>query len=806
MKVSTKWLNEYVKVDDIDPVELGEKIERTAVEVDSVSKREEGQKKIVVGYVLECVPHPNSDHLHICQVDVGDNEPYQIVCGAPNIAAGQKVIVALPNSWIAGHVKIKKSKMRGEISMGMICGLQEIGFEDKVVPEKYKDGIYVLPADAIPGEPVFKYLGMDESIIDLDITPNRGDLLSMRGVAHEIAAIYDRNVNFEHPEVKENSDYKIDDFISLQESDSNLVAPYKLRMIKNVNVQPSPLWLQKRLWNAGIRPVNNVVDATNYILMDYGQPLHAFDFDQFDGGKFAVKLAQNGEKLTTLNGDEQELRNSDIIIANGDKPVAIAGIMGGLDTEVTTESQNIVLEAAVFNGSMIRKTARRLNLHSDASQRFERGINYATVQEALDNAAALIAKLGDGDIVSGTLEINPYSKKNTEITITSAYINKVLGTSLTDEDVTSIFERLGFEVDKDSTGTLIISVPPRRWDIEIQADLIEEIARIYGYDNIPTTLPTMPLTEGHYTKAQSMIRTARQLLEGAGLSQAISYGLTTETKATRFMLNEAETTALDFPMSSDHTTLRMNLISGLLDDIAYNQARKVNDVALYEQGRVFLRQKDQERPDDVEHIAGALTGLFHQSSWHNEKQPVDFYLTKGIVEYLLHSLGIKDGINYVATAEYEELHPGRTAKIYVNDTLIGLIGQVHPNLAKELKIKPTYVFELDMQQIIALPKATKVYTPVSKYPEINRDIALLVPNEITNAQIVDSIKRNGGHFLVDVKLFDLYQGKNIATGFKSLAYTLVYRNNEGTLNDDEINLAFEKVVNKLQEELEVNVR
>lgn len=806
MKVSTKWLNEYVQVDDLDPKELGEKIERTAVEVDSVTRRSEGQKKVVVGHVLECIPHPNSDHLHICQVDVGEDDPYQIVCGAPNIKAGQNVIVALPNSWIAGHIKIKKSKMRGEVSMGMICGLQEIGFPDAVVPKKFADGIYVLPPDAVPGEPVWKYLGMDESIIDIDITPNRGDMLSMRGVAYEVAAMYDREIQLSHPTVKESQSLKINDFLELKDSDNELVSPYKLRMVKNVTVKPSPLWMQKRLWNAGIRPINNVVDVTNYILLDYGQPLHAYDYDCLDSKSFSVRLAHDGEKLTVLDGKEIQLKENDMVVTTDDHPVALAGIMGGKNTEVSSQTQNVVLESAVFNSSKIRKTARRENLHSEASQRFERGINIATVQEALDAAVQLIAELGEGEVVSGTLEISHHNPENVKIEIAPERINKVLGTKLLDEEIVGIFERLRFTISKDETGVLTVSVPPRRWDLAIPADLIEEVARIYGYDNIPTSLPTMPVTPGHYTKAQKIIRDARTILESSGLSQAISYGLTTETKAKRFMLNEAEMTQLDFPMSSDHTTLRMNLISGLLDDVAYNQARKVNDLAFYEQGRVFLRAKDAERPKDIEYLAGALTGKFHESTWHDDASPVDFYLTKGIIDNLLSTLGIGGDIRYEATAEYEEMHPGRTAKIFVDDQLIGMLGEVHPSLAKELKIKTTYVFELDLQRIINLPRLAETYKPVSRYPEVTRDIALLVPNEITNYQIVESIKQNGGRFLADVKLFDLYQGEKIDKGFKSLAYTLVYRNSEGTLNDDEINRAFDKVVQRLQEELEVTVR
>ena len=805
MKVSTKWLNEYVKVDDLKPQALGEKIERTAVEVDSVSRREEGQKKIVVGHILECIPHPNSDHLHICQVDVGEEEPYQIVCGAPNVAAGQNVIVALPNSWIAGHIKIKKSKMRGKLSQGMICGLQEIGFPDAVVPKKFEDGIYVLPSNAVPGDPVFGYLGMDEYIIDLDVTPNRGDMLSMRGVAREVGAIYDRQVNLIHPQIEESITLKINDFLQLKAADTNLVSPYKVRLIKNVKVQSSPLWLQKHLWNAGIRPVNNVIDVTNYVLLDYGQPLQAYDYDKINSKELSVRLAHEGEKFKTLDGEERKLKSHDMVVVCGDKPIALAGIMGGAATEVNSDTQNIVLEAAAFDPSMVRKTARRENLHSESSQRFERGIDLGTIQEALDKAAQMIADLGKGEIVGQTLEINPRHVEDKKIQITTNKINKILGTTLSETNIISIFERLGFEVQKDELGILMVNIPSHRWDLSIPADLIEEIARIYGYGNIPTTLPIMPLTEGKYTKSQAFIHAVRSLLESAGLTQAISYSLTTVTKAKRFMLDNTEMTSLDFPMSSDHTTLRMNLISGLLDDVAYNQARKVENVALYEEGRVFLRDKNQKRPRDVEHIAAALSGLFHELSWHDTKYPVDFYLIKGIVEFLLSSLGITK-VHYEATTEYNELHPGRSAKIFVNNEFIGLIGQIHPTLAKELKIKPTYVFELNLQKLIALPKKEEVYVPVSKYPKVTRDIALLVPQEITNETLMKTIKKYGGNFLTKIKLFDLYDGQNIEARYKSLAYTLVYSDLKGTLNDEEINKAFDKVVQKLKEELNVTVR
>ena len=803
MKVSTKWLNEYVPVADLEPLALAEKIERTAVEVASTGKLEDGLKKIVVGYTLDVKDHPNSDHLHICQVDIGEEEPSQIVCGAPNIKAGQKVIVALPNSRIAGNVKIKRGKMRGEVSEGMICALQELGFSESVVPKEFADGIYVLPEDAKPGEPVFGYLGMDEAVIDLDITPNRGDLLSMRGAAHEIAAIYDREVTLPVPNVIESATDEIADHVTVS-APEELAKPYMMRVIKDVKVKESPMWLQTRLWNAGIRPLNNIVDVTNYILLDYGQPLHAFDLDKLGSKQVVVRLAKEGEMLVTLDGEERKLQPNDIVITANDVPVALAGTMGGLETEISDETTTVALEAAVFDGHRIRKTSRRENLHSEASMRFERGVDVAAVREALDAAAAMIAELGEGQVVKGVASVNEPETTPAKIKTSASHINKVLGTELTVEQIQAIFDRLGFETTV-AADELTVYVPTRRWDIAIAADLVEEVARIYGYDNLPTTLPAGQTTPGSYTPAQKLIRQARQTLEATGLDQAISYGLTTEEKAKRFALEEALPTNLDFPMSSEHTTVRMNLISGLLDDLAYNAARKVNDVALYEQGRVFFRDEDQTRPREVEHIAGAVTGLVSDANWNTTKQEVDFFYLKGIVANLLHELGVTNE-SYQAVA-MPDMHPGRTAAIYAGETYLGFIGEVHPNTAKEYKLKQrVYVFELDLQKVIELPKAAKLYTPVSKYPSITRDIALAVSADVTNQQIEDCIRKNGGAFLKDIKLFDVYQGEHIMDGFKSLAYTLVYSDPNTTLQDEAVTKAFEKVQAKLVEEFEADIR
>ncbi|WP_047999541.1 phenylalanine--tRNA ligase subunit beta [Lactiplantibacillus herbarum] len=805
MRISTTWLRDYLKL-DIPADELAEKIERTAVEVDGVIRPSEGLKKVVVGHVLECEPHPDSDHLHVCQVDVGEEEPLQIVCGAPNVAAGENVIVALPNSWIGDHTKIKKGKMRGIVSFGMLCALDELGFDEKLVPKEVADGIFILPADAVPGEPVFSYIGMDDEIIDLSITPNRGDMLSMNGTAHELAAIYDQKPTMPTVDLQESATDVAEDDLTVQvDADETDVPTYKMRLIKNVTVKPSPLWLQVRIWNAGMRPINNVVDATNYVLMQYGQPLHAFDYDQLTAGKINVRLAKEGEHLTTLDGEDRELLPTDLLICSDDQPICLAGAMGGLDTEVTDKTTTIALEGAVFDAVRIRKAAHNHDLHSEASMRYERGIDHGMTGTALDAAAAMIAELGDGTVAKGMAVGRDEDVQPVTVAITLSRINHVLGTELTNETVADIFKRLDFPtVVADDTFT--VTVPSRRWDIHLPADLIEEVARLYGYDNLPATLPTGQPTIGKLNETQQVIRNSRKLMESAGLTQAISYSLTTAEKAHAFALHASELTNLDFPMSSERTALRLSLVSGLLDDLAYNNARKEHNVALYEEGRVFYSQPEEVRPVEVEHIAGAITGSMVKKSWGVAEQPVDFYQIKGIVASYLKSLALAEEVRYVANSDHAEMHPGRTANIYVGDQLVGFVGEVHPTTAKAYKVRETYVFELDLTALIALPKARQQYQPISKFPSMTRDVAMLIDDNVTNATIVALINQKGGAHLQDVQLFDVYNGSHVPDGKKSLAYTLTYQNQDATLVDEEVTQAFDKVLTALTDELGAEIR
>lgn len=805
MLVSYKWLQEYLDLSKITPKELGDKMSVTGIEVEGVSYPSEGLKKIVVGEVMECVPHPDSDHLSICQVDIGEAELSQIVCGAPNVKAGIKVIVALPGSRIAGNVKIKKGKMRGVVSNGMICSLQEIGYADSVIPKEFSEGIQYLPQDAVAGEEVFKYLEMDDAIIELSITPNRADALSIRGVAYEVGAIYNQKPVF-NDEVLVEADRLAAEKIAVRVADTTDTPAYQIRIIENVKVAASPQWLQNRLMNEGIRPINNVVDVTNYILLLFGQPLHAFDYDKLGSKEILVRRAVDAEELVTLDGETRKLTSDNIVITNGSAPVALAGTMGGLDSEITETTTTVALEAALFDSTSIRKTSKQFNLRSESSSRFEKGINRGTIGEACEAAAAMIASLAGGEVLAGAVKGAEPVVENAVVTTTLAHINRALGTELTTTDVDAVFAALGFEAFEEQ-GTYTVSVPPRRWDIHIEADLVEEVARIYGYDKLPSTLPSGETVAGSLTAHQQKTRDLRSLLEGTGLSEAISYALTTEAKSESFAMKDSKLTRLDWPMTEERAVLRLNLISGLLDDVAYNIARKNQNVALYEIGRVFYQENDPKKdlPQEEKHLAFAVCGDVIVKDWQTKAQKVDFFTVKGIVEAVFAKFKLAERITYEAS-HMKDLHPGRAADIFLDGEKIGFLGQVHPAVAKAYDVPETYVAELNLAALLTAEVAPLVYQNVSKFPSVSRDIAMLVAEKISNQEITAVIAKAAGKFLTDVKLFDVYQGANIESGQKSMAYSLTFVNPEATLTDDEINRGMEKVTKALAENFAAVIR
>ncbi len=804
MKVSYKWLKEYLDLSDVTPDELAEKMSRTGIEVDDVIYPGKGLSKIVVGETLSVVDHPDSDHLHVCQVNIGTEEPIQIVCGAPNVAAGQKVIVALHGARITGNAKIKKGKMRGQESNGMICSLAELGYSESVVSKKYADGIFVLPAEAVPGTEVVDLLELDDAILDIDITPNRADALSMRGSAYEVAAIYNKALKFPEAPVSEKTG-SVTDYIKVAVEDTNDAPAYHIQVIKDVKIAESPLWLQNKLMNGGIRPINNVVDITNYILLEYGQPLHAFDYDQIGSKEIIVRRAKENETMTTLDGVERTLDTDNIVITNGTAPIALAGVMGGLDSEITDGTVTVALEAALFNPVLIRKTAGKFNLRSESSSRFEKGINVATIRTAGQHAAELIHELAGGTIVAGTASVDTVEVKDTEVVITLEKINRSLGTAISSGEVTAIFNQLGFASTFDGE-IFTVAVPPRRWDISIYADILEEVARIYGYDNLPETLPITPALPTALTPKQHTMRITRRFMEGAGLTQNISYVLTTAEKAREYAVEDKEGIRLAWPMSEDRSTLRMNLLSTLLDNAAYNVARKNTDIQFYEIGRVFFPSADSVLPIEAERLAGVMTGMAYQKDWQMAAEPVNFYHAKGVLDGYFETMGLSDQIRFEAAKDLKWMHPGRTAAVYLGDAYIGYVGQVHPATANAYDLKETYAFEIDFEAIIAAPKEVITQQPIPKFPGVTRDVALLVDETVTHQQIVKTIKENGGKFLKDVHLFDIYQGKGIEDGKKSVAYSMSFLNPEATLVDEDINKAFTKLVAALETECGAAIR
>ncbi len=792
MLVSIKWLKDYVNTQQLPPAELGEKITRSGIEVDAVIDRSHGMTNIVVGYVESCVKHPEADKLSICQVNVGE-ETTQIICGAPNIAAGQKVIVARPGAKLPGDIKIKKAKLRGEESNGMICSLQELGIESKLVPKAYAEGIYVLPEDAETGSDVLTNFDLDDTVLELGLTPNRADAMSMLGVAYEVGAILSEEVKLPEISYPEASDTAAS-LLTLNVDAPEANPLYVAKVIRNIKVQESPMWLQQRLMAAGVRPHNNVVDVTNYILMEYGQPLHAFDYDALETGNITVRHAKEDEMITTLDDAERKLSGHHLVITNGEKPVAIAGVMGGANSEVNEATTTVVIESAYFASGSVRQTSKDHGLRSDASSRYEKGVDPNRVIPAAERAAQLLSELAGGEVLAGSVVFDELNKEERTVKVSPDFINSRLGMKISFEDMWDILNRLKFNTEA-ANGQLVISVPTRRQDIQIPEDVVEEIARLYGYDEIPATLPEAETTPGGLTPYQAKRRIVRNLMEGAGLLQATTYSLTSEKSAKQFALEETETTRLLMPMSEERSILRQSLLPHLLESVTYNTARRMDSVALYETGSVFLKG-DDELLNEQEHLAVAMTGLWLDNSWQGEKKPVDFFVLKGIVESLGNKLGVQLRFE---RGQMDDLHPGRTAFIMLDGQRIGVMGQLHPSEQKARDLKTTVVMELNLAALLNLETEALLYTPVPRYPSISRDIALVLSKIVEAATIETVIRNAGGKLLKDVRVFDLYEGDKMEEGKKSVAFSLTYFDPEKTLTDEEVINAHEKVLAALTE-------
>ncbi len=790
MLLSYKWLNEYINIDD-NAEKLAEKITRGGLEVEEVIRLNEELSGLVVGYVVSKEKHPDAEKLNVCKVDVGNEELLQIVCGAPNVEAGQYVIVATVGAKLPG-IKIKKAKLRGVESQGMICSLKELGFNQSVIPKHSQDGIFVFSSEQKLGMDIVELLNLNDSIIDISITPNRADALSMRGLVYEVAALYGKKSNFKSE--LENKKYCDTNIAVTIESDK--CPTYYAQVVKNIEVKESPLWLQTKLMNSGIRPINNIVDITNYVLLEFGQPMHAFDKDLL-GNNILVRQAKEEEKLVTLDGEERTLTSNDLVITDGTEPVALAGVMGGKDTEVNNGTTSIILESAYFNPISVRKTSAYHGLRSDSSARFEKGIDPKLQLLALERAVELILEL------CPQAEVEQYVGKQQEIiekeiTVSTEYLNNILGLSLSSKEIEDKLLALGFSV-KNNNSELVIKIPTRRPDITIKQDIAEEVVRLYGYDNVPATLPKFTkATKGGLTYKQKMIRELRRAYLNVGFSDTINYSLVSEEEASQFTQEKNINVKLLMPMTETHSTLRQSLIPGLLNTVSYNLARQQKNLKFIEIGRVFFGSGDEDiQPKEELYLSAALTGKEQLTKWLKEEKDIDFYSAKGYLELLFDKLGITENITY-EKASIEKMHPGRTANVIYKGEIIGFVGEVHPMYAREIDLNTTYVFEINLDKVIFNEKVKPLYSEISKYPMVTRDIALLIDKKDEFRNIENVVLSINNKLISKVELFDIYEGIGLPEDKKSIAITVTYSDKEKTLNEGEINNAHNKIVSELE--------
>lgn len=778
MLLSKKWLNQYIDVSDLSGEALGDLITKNGIEVESVTNRGEGLSGLVVGRVLSCEKHPEADKLNVTKVDIGECDPVQIVCGAPNVREGQHVIVAKVGARLPG-LKIKKAKLRGVESQGMICSLEELGFEKKQIREDEQDGIHTFRESVQVGADVLDLLDLNDEVIELGLTPNRSDCLSLYGIIHEVAAILERPYTLPTADVTSSSPSDM----SIELATPNC-SYYAAREVKGVTIAESPQWLKNILIAEGVRPINNIVDVTNYVMLEIGQPLHAFDAKKL-GNSIVVRQAENGEEMVTLDDVTRTLDSSMMVITDGQAPVAIAGVMGGANTEVDQSTKDIILESAYFDPASVRKTSRTLGLRSDSSARFEKGVDPERVMLALDRAAQLIVELGGGAI-HDAVRSGEVESRAREIQVSIDYINKRLGMTLDRQTIVHILERLGLATEGDDV--LTVHIPSRRPDLELPADITEEVARLYGYDSLPSTLPASR-SKGYLPAINVLRRQTRRLLQGVGLSQAITYSLTSEAHATRFGGKADQLVRLAMPMSEERSVLRTSLVPGLLEAARYNTARQQSNVALYETGRVYT-EHGEPLPREKERVAGVVTGLWMDHRSQGTRIPVDYFVAKGIVDTLVQTLRLD--VTYEAVS-MPDMHPGRTANILMDGEVIGYVGQVHPVTSKDVYgMKEVYVFELDL---LALRRdETLLYQDVPRYPSVSRDLALVLSREIPAGTVEQTIRQAAGPLLIDLVLFDVYTGENVGEDEKSIAFSLKFQDPSRTLQDEEVTAIYETIV------------
>lgn len=796
MRVPIEWLKSYVDIDNLDDKTLMDKLVLTGSNNEGSFKICEGIENVVVGKILDITQHPNADKLVVVTVDVGTEE-IQIVTGATNISTGDYIPVALNGAIIAGGVKIKKGKLRGEVSNGMLCSLEELGFEGSSIPKEFDDGILILDQPYPIGEDILKILKLDQTVIEFEITPNRPDCLSMMGMAREVSASFDVPVKL--PELyNESADSEVESFASVRNEAIDLCPRYAAKIIKNIKIESSPLWMQLRLMQSGMRPINNIVDITNFVMLEYGQPIHAFDLHSVSGGEIIVRRAMDNEVITTLDDKERILDQDMLVIADKERPIAIAGVMGGANTEINSETKAVLLEVATFDKTSIRKTSKDLGLRSEASSRYEKGVSVELPAMVVDRVCHLIELLGAGEVVPGLIDVYPKKAAKLEIPFRVDRINQIIGSDLTIDEMVEILKKLEIEV-IDEEG--LKAIPPYyRLDLLKEIDLVEEIARLFGYDQIKMTLPKTS-TWGARTNAQLIEEKAKTELLSSGVDEILTYSFVSRKDLDRINLPKdsllRKQVELINPLGEEFSVMRASLVPNVLEVLSRNYNRKNLKAKVFEMGSVFLPKELPVKQLPVEKKVLTI-GIYGEHE--------DFFTLKGIVENMLNGVGV-EGYYFEKETHAPTYHTGRCANIIWGDHLLGTMGEIHPLVQEEYSLgSRACVADLDFNLIMQLSRESKLFKSIPRYPAIERDIAVLVKDETTSLQIEQLVKSSAGELLESVVMFDMYKGRQIPDGYKSVAYALVFRAEDRTLEDETVNKIFSKILKALENEFEAQLR
>lgn len=799
MNTSLSWIKAYVPDLDVTAQEYTDAMTLSGTKVEGYEVLDADLDKIVIGQIEKIEKHPDADKLIICQVNIG-TETVQIVTGAPNVKEGDKVPVVLdggrvagghePGSRVAGGIKIKKGKLRGVESCGMMCSIEELGSNRDMYPEAPEEGIYIFPETAVVGESAVKALGLDDVVFEYEITSNRVDCYSVVGIAREAAATFRKEF---HPPVvtPTGNDEDVNDYIKVTVKDTDLCPRYCARVVKNIKIGPSPEWMQRRLASVGIRPINNLVDITNYVMEEYGQPMHAYDLATIEGNEIVVRTAEKGEKFTTLDGQEREMDETVLMICDGKKSIGIAGIMGGENSMITDDVQTMLFEAACFDGTNIRKSSKKVGLRTDASGKFEKGLDPNNAQAAIDRACQLVEEMGAGEVVGGMVDVYGKKKEPVRVPFDADAINALLGTNVSKEDMIGYFKKIDLEYDEETNEVI---APTFRHDLFRLADLAEEVARFYGYDNIPTTLPKGEATTGKLSYKLRIEEVARDIAEFCGFSQGMTYSFESPKVFDKLKIAEdsplRQAVEIMNPLGEDYSIMRTTSLNGMLTSLATNYNRRNKNVKLYELGNIYIPKALPLTELPEERMQFTL-GMYGDG---------DFFSMKGVVEEFFDKIGLHKKETYDPNAGKPYLHPGRQANIIYDGVVVGYLGEVHPDVADTYGIgEKAYIAVLDMPEIVERATFDRKYEGIAKFPAVTRDISMVVPKEIMVGQIEEVIEKKGGAYLESYALFDLYEGAQIKSGFKSVAYSIVFRAKDKTLAEADITQAMDKILKALEE-------